>query len=104
MTGWGRDPGRAEEWGAKGQPLLLGSFGLEHMKSMLDAHNRGLELHVWLNPYRSHHKVGGPVTDSSIVKRKPQLNVFLKDGYWWFDPSLKEMKEKITDTGKDKIK
>lgn len=38
-----RDPGRAEEWGAKGQPLLLGSFGIPHMKTMLDAHNRGLE-------------------------------------------------------------
>jgi alkanesulfonate monooxygenase SsuD/methylene tetrahydromethanopterin reductase-like flavin-dependent oxidoreductase (luciferase family) len=37
-----RDIGRAEEWGAKGQPLLLGSFGLEHMASMLEAHNRGL--------------------------------------------------------------
>ncbi len=38
-----RDPGRAEEWGARGQPILLGSFGLEHMQIMLDAHNTGLE-------------------------------------------------------------
>lgn len=58
-----------------------------------EAHNRGLELHVWLNPYRSHYKNGGPVTENSIVKKKPELNVFLKDGYWWFDPSLKGTKE-----------
>jgi uncharacterized lipoprotein YddW (UPF0748 family) len=53
------------------------------------AHERGLELHVWLNPYRAHHLSGGPVTDSSMVKRKPELVVNLKGGYWWFDPSLK---------------
>lgn len=26
------------------------------------AHDRGLELHVWLNPYRAHHPTGGPVS------------------------------------------
>lgn len=54
-----------------------------------EAHDRGLEMHVWLNPYRSHHVQGGPVTDSSLVKRKPELMVFLKQGYWWFDPAKK---------------
>jgi uncharacterized lipoprotein YddW (UPF0748 family) len=53
------------------------------------AHERGLELHVWLNPYRAHHVVGGPVSDQSVVKTKSDLVVKLKDGYWWFDPSLK---------------
>lgn len=53
------------------------------------AHARGLELHVWLNPYRAHHVSGGPVTESSLVKTKPELVVKLKEGYWWFDPSLK---------------
>lgn len=53
------------------------------------AHDRGLELHVWLNPYRAHHVVGGEVSDSSIVKRRPELVLHLKEGYWWFDPALK---------------
>ncbi len=53
------------------------------------AHERGLELHVWLNPYRAHHVSGGEVSDSSIVKKMPNLVVKLKEGYWWFDPSLK---------------
>lgn len=53
------------------------------------AHARGLELHVWLNPYRAHHVSGGPVTETSVVKRKPEMVVHLKEGYWWFDPSLK---------------
>ncbi|MGX5820088.1 family 10 glycosylhydrolase [Chitinophaga lutea] len=53
------------------------------------AHARGLELHVWLNPYRAHHVVGGEVGDSSLVKRFPDLVVKLKEGYWWFDPAKK---------------
>lgn len=52
-----------------------------------EAHNRGLELHVWLNPYRAHHPSGGKVTDESIVKKYPELAVKLKRGYWWLDPA-----------------
>ena len=51
------------------------------------AHERGLELHVWLNPYRAHHISGGPVSDFSVVKKYPELVVKLKQGYWWLDPS-----------------
>jgi len=54
-----------------------------------EAHKRGLELHVWLNPYRAHHTTGGPVSNSSIVNTKRELVVELENGYWWFDPSLK---------------
>lgn len=57
------------------------------------AHDRGLELHVWLNPYRSHHISGGPITETSLVNKKPELMVYLKEGYWWFDPSLKETQD-----------
>lgn len=54
-----------------------------------EAHNRGLELHVWLNPYRAHHVAGGPVSEKSLVKKHPELVVHLKEGYWWFDPAKK---------------
>jgi uncharacterized lipoprotein YddW (UPF0748 family) len=53
------------------------------------AHERGLELHIWLNPYRAHHVAGGVISDSSLVKRRPDLVVPLKEGYWWFDPAKK---------------
>jgi uncharacterized lipoprotein YddW (UPF0748 family) len=53
------------------------------------AHDRGLELHVWLNPYRAHHKDGKEISDQSIVKKHPELVVKLKEGYWWLDPSQK---------------
>lgn len=53
------------------------------------AHDRGLELHVWLNPYRAHHVSGGEISEQSIVKTKPELVVKLEQGYWWLDPAKK---------------
>ncbi|MCB0548014.1 MAG: DUF1343 domain-containing protein [Phaeodactylibacter sp.] len=52
------------------------------------AHARGLELHAWLNPYRAHHPTGGAITDSSIVKKRPELALELANGMWWLDPAL----------------
>lgn len=54
-----------------------------------EAHKRGLELHVWFNPYRAHHPGGGEVTDASVVKTHPEIVRELKGGYWWLDPALK---------------
>lgn len=52
-----------------------------------ESHKRGIELHVWLNPYRAHHKDGKAISDQSIVKKRPELAVYLKEGYWWLDPA-----------------
>lgn len=57
------------------------------------AHDRGLELHVWLNPYRAHHVKGGAVTERSMVKKMPDQVVALKEGYWWFDPAQKRTQD-----------
>ncbi len=54
-----------------------------------EAHKRGLELHVWMNPYRAHHVVGGPISEHSVVKTKSDLVVELSSGYYWFDPAKK---------------
>ena len=53
------------------------------------AHDRGMELHVWLNPYRAHHTTGGEVGPKSLVSTHPELMVRLKNGMWWMDPSKK---------------
>lgn len=52
-----------------------------------EAHKRGLELHVWLNPYRTHHSNGGAVTSQSMVHRASDHVVRLKNGMYWFDPA-----------------
>src|SRR5688572_20674188 len=61
-----------------------------------EAHKRGIELHVWLNPYRSHHKDGKEITEHSIIKKRPELNLFLKEGYWWMDPAQKGTQDHST--------
>lgn len=66
-----------------------------------EAHKRGLELHVWLNPYRAHHISGGEVSDFSIVKKHPDWVVKLKSGYYWLDPSIKEVQEHSLNVVKD---
>ena len=54
-----------------------------------EAHARGIELHAWLNPYRAHHPACGPVTDASIVRKRPDLVLKLEvANYWWMDPAL----------------
>jgi uncharacterized lipoprotein YddW (UPF0748 family) len=68
------------------------------------AHDRGLELHVWLNPYRAHSPAGGEVSETSMVKKKSELVVKLKDGHWWFDPSLKGTQEHARSVVMDIVK
>lgn len=69
-----------------------------------ESHKRSLELHVWLNPYRAHHIAGGDVTETSIVKKKPELVHHLKEGYWWFDPALKGTQDHSTAVVMDIVK
>lgn len=68
------------------------------------AHERGLEIHVWLNPYRAHHIAGGAVSDQSVVKKHPELVVHLKQGYWWFDPSKKGTQDLASAVVNDLVK
>ncbi|WP_316815656.1 glycoside hydrolase family 10 protein [Pedobacter nyackensis] len=68
------------------------------------AHDRGLELHVWLNPYRAHHTTGKVISDQSIVKKRPDLVVKLKDGQYWMDPSNKGTQDHASAVVKDIVK
>jgi uncharacterized lipoprotein YddW (UPF0748 family) len=67
------------------------------------AHDRGLELHAWLNPYRAHHTTGKEISDQSVIKTNPELVVELANGMWWMDPSLEGTKERSTKVVMDLI-
>ncbi|MBB4805728.1 uncharacterized lipoprotein YddW (UPF0748 family) [Chryseobacterium defluvii] len=69
-----------------------------------EAHKRGLELHVWLNPYRAHHANGGTVTSQSMVNRLPELIVRLKNGMYWFDPAGPRTQGHVSNVVKDIVK
>ena len=66
-----------------------------------EAHKRGLELHVWLNPYRAHHSSGGAVTSESMVKKSADHVVRLKNGMYWFDPADKRTQNHVSNVVKD---
>ena len=69
-----------------------------------EAHKRGLELHVWLNPYRAHHSNGGVVTSESMVRKAADHVVRLRNGMYWFDPSSQATQDHASAVVKDIVK
>lgn len=58
-----------------------------------EAHNRGLELHAWFNPYRARAQRGGAISEGSIIRRKPGLAKEIPNGMWWLNPTNPEVQE-----------
>jgi uncharacterized lipoprotein YddW (UPF0748 family) len=58
-----------------------------------ESHKRGLELHVWLNPYRAWHPTAkGEPADNHLVKTRPDLAK--KYGrHYWLNPTNKEVQD-----------
>src|SRR5690606_36252281 len=69
-----------------------------------EAHKRGLELHAWLNPYRAHHSAAKSITETSIVRKHPELVVELANGMWWMDPALEQTKKHSLAVVEDLVK
>ena len=69
-----------------------------------ESHKRGMELHVWLNPYRAHHTTGGPITNESIVKKMPEQIIKLRNGMYWMDPSDDKTQDHTSKVIKDLVK
>jgi uncharacterized lipoprotein YddW (UPF0748 family) len=67
-----------------------------------EAHKRGIELHVWFNPYRAWHpNAKGEIADSSIIKTNPDVVKFLSQGYWWMDPAEPFVQQRSLDVVMD---
>ncbi len=58
-----------------------------------EAHDRGLELHVWFNPYRAHLRRGADVTPTSIVHKRPDLAKKTDNNTYWLDPGIQEVQD-----------
>lgn len=69
-----------------------------------EAHKRGMELHVWLNPYRAHHSNGGAVTNQSMAKKLSDITVRLKNGMYWLDPAHPKTQNHVSNVVKDLVK
>ena len=61
--------------------------------AIAEAHQRGLELHAWFNPYRARVlDTGVPASADHISKRRPQL-VRQYGKYLWLDPGEREVQD-----------
>lgn len=69
-----------------------------------EAHKRGMELHVWLNPYRAHHTTGGPVTSASMASKMQDETYRLRNGMYWLDPSDSKVQDHVTAVIRDIVK
>ncbi len=69
-----------------------------------EAHKRGLELHVWLNPYRAHHSNGGKVSAESLVNKMPENIVRLRNGMYWMDPASQQTQDHVSKVVNDLVK
>jgi uncharacterized lipoprotein YddW (UPF0748 family) len=68
------------------------------------AHEHGIELHVWFNPYRALHKsFQGKVSDDHISKVKPTA-VKAYGGYLWLDPGDREAAQHSLDVMLDVVR
>lgn len=69
-----------------------------------EAHKRGMELHVWLNPYRAHHSNGGALTSLSMANKLSDITIKLKNGMYWFDPADPRTQGHVSNVVKDIVK
>lgn len=73
-----------------------------------EAHKRGLELHVWFNPYRAlhHNQVnrGGEVSKDSVVVQHPEAAHKLANGTYWMDPASPFVQQRSTEVVMDVVK
>ena len=69
-----------------------------------EAHKRGMELHVWLNPYRAHHTTGGAVTGESMAAKMSTDTYRLRNGMYWMDPTSDRVQNHVSAVIKDLVK
>ncbi len=61
--------------------------------AIAEAHQRGLELHAWFNPFRAHHfQAVSPIAPNHISKVRPDL-VRSYGKYLWLDPGEPAVRE-----------
>lgn len=71
--------------------------------AITEAHNRGLELHAWFNPYRAGHPTNkSPYSPDHISRTNPEF-VHKYGDYFWLDPGVPEAKQLTIDVIMDVV-
>jgi uncharacterized lipoprotein YddW (UPF0748 family) len=71
--------------------------------TLTEAHKRGLELHVWINPYRARYSRTRPASGNHISKSNPSL-VRNYGPYVWMDPGSPAVRERTRRVVLDLVK
>ncbi|MEO8334167.1 MAG: family 10 glycosylhydrolase [bacterium] len=71
--------------------------------TILEAHRRGLELHVWINPYRARYSRTRPASANHISRTNPSL-VRNYGPYVWMDPGNPAVRERTRRVVLDLVK
>ncbi len=61
-----------------------------------EAHQRGMELHAWLNPYRAELSGGSPVSANHVIKKHPEWIIKCNGSeYRFLDPGQPEVRQYV---------
>lgn len=87
-----------------GKQSFEGAPGYDPLAFAIDeAHNRGMELHAWFNPYRATMTAKMAVHPEHIANKRPEL-FYRYGGQTLFDPGIPENREYITQVILDVVK
>ena len=68
------------------------------------AHQRGMELHAWINPYRAEVEIGNhPMAENHVTKRQPDW-IFIKNNRKQLDPGIPQVREYVTNVVTDIVR
>ena len=68
-----------------------------------EAHRRGIEMHVWINPYRAKHPASKSTSATHISRSRPEL-VRTYGSYLWMDPGDPAVRARTTDVVLDLVR
>src|SRR4051812_14204308 len=71
--------------------------------AIAESHQRGLELHVWINPYRARYSKTRPASKDHISRAQPKL-VRQYGPYLWMDPGDPAVRERTKKVVYDLVK
>ncbi len=87
--------------GVQGLPPADGFDPLEF--AIKEAHERGIELHAWFNPYRATMDTNAVTSVNHITNTNPDI-FYAYNGQKFFNPGLSEVREYITQVILDVVK
>ncbi len=69
-----------------------------------EAHKRGIELHAWLNPYRSRDPLTIPIASTRHIARTHPQFIYPYGRYYWLDPGEPAVRDYVVSVVRDIVR